>query len=430
MEPLHSGPSVSHPLSPDSPMHQQQAHIECLDWDSGYLEYLKDARRGIELCSWSCRDWSAPYDGENPSPNSLLPPPPLPASNPSMAMFPEHFSLQKGGSSNTPPGQPRAAIVAAARSEWSSSERDSGEWDVTIGKNSCISLTPRSKKRSLQREQVLSKPLPHCTPSSLSSVTPLLTSHPVLSSTPRIPTSPKTVRYQAMYNGTMGQGDRCSDSRDRGLEVKKVKRDLGEPQYLDENANQNGSLVTCLSQSCNAVPQSIFSDSEMNDSKPLCSNQIPPPHSQQMSDTKLLTNDTLNSLSTSSDLPETNQAQQSVESLIRELLEQAPGEPQLTGDSNGQGISIEAFRQELSELEDRVKERSREASQQEEPARESLSAERQDDEKQLSDTKGEEPVVGFCSPAMPLNQTTSQPYTGETHSGDVSLLAYLFAKSV
>uniref|UniRef100_A0A8K9VA11 FHF complex subunit HOOK-interacting protein 1B n=1 Tax=Oncorhynchus mykiss TaxID=8022 RepID=A0A8K9VA11_ONCMY len=86
------GPST--PLSPDSPMHPVP---EGLDWESGYLEYLRDARRGVELCSWACRNWSAPYDGEDPSPNTapLLPPPPT--SNPSLAMFPEHFSFQQGG---------------------------------------------------------------------------------------------------------------------------------------------------------------------------------------------------------------------------------------------------------------------------------------------------------------------------------------------
>lgn len=436
MEPLQSGPSGSHPLSPDSPMHQQQAYIECLDWDSGYLEYLRDARRGIELCSWACRDWSAAYDGENPSPNTVPPPPPPPTSNPSMAMFPEHFSFQQGGSSNTPPGQQRAAIVAAARSEWSSSERDSGEWDVTIGKNNCISLTPRSKKRSLQREELLPKPVPHRAPSSSSSDTPLLTSHPALSPAPHIPTSPNTVRYQAMYNGTMGQGDGCSDNRDRGLEVKKVKRDLGEQQYLDENANQNGSLITCPSQSCTALPQSIFSNSEINDAKSLCSIQIPSQTSQPISHTKQLTNDTSNSHSASSDLPDANQAQQSVESLIQELLEQAPGEPQLAGDSNGQGISIEAFTQELRELEDRVKERGRAASQQEETVRESISTERQEEEQQLStslevkltsEIKGEGAFVGLCSPARPLNQPASQPYTGETHIVDVGLFLRVFS---
>uniref|UniRef100_A0A8C2BKV3 FHF complex subunit HOOK-interacting protein 1B n=1 Tax=Cyprinus carpio TaxID=7962 RepID=A0A8C2BKV3_CYPCA len=59
--------SVSSPLSPDSPVHQLP---DTSEGETGYLEYLRDARKGIELCSWACRDWSAPYDGENPSPNS------------------------------------------------------------------------------------------------------------------------------------------------------------------------------------------------------------------------------------------------------------------------------------------------------------------------------------------------------------------------
>lgn len=419
--------SPSGPLSPDSPMHQQQAQRECLDWDSGYLEYLKDARRGIEFCSWACRDWSAAYDGENPSPTAAPPPPPPPTSNACMAMFPEHFSLQ--GASGTPPGQQRAAIVAAARSEWSSSERDSGEWDVTIGKNNCISLTPRSKKRSLQREELLSKPIPHLLPSTTPSVAPMLTSHPSLSPGANIPASAITVSYQAIYNGTMGQGDGCSDSGDRGLEVKKVKRDLGEPQYLDENANQNGSLVACPSQTCTTLPQSILNNSEMSDAKSLCPNQTPSQSSiaQPTSNTKPLTNDTSNPHSASSDPSEANQTQQSVESLIQELLEQVPGEPQLPADSNGQGISIEAFTQELRELEDRVKERSRAACQPEEASRELLSAERQEEEQLLSsalevkligDTKAEGSVVGLCSPVRPLNVPGSQPYTGETLSAE------------
>lgn len=414
-------------------MHQQQTHTECLDWDSGYLEYLRDAQRGIELCSWACRDWSAPYDGEDPSPNTAPPPPPPPASNPSITMFPEHFSLQQGGNSNTPPGQQRAAIVAAARSEWSSSERDSGEWDVTIGKNNCISLTPRSKKRSLQREELLPKPVPPLIPSSSSSATPLSTSHPVSSPAPHIPSSAITVSYQAMYNGTMGQGDRCSDSRDRGLEVKKVKRDLGEQQYLDENANQNGSLLTCPSQSCTTLPQSIFSSSDINDANSLCQKQIQSRSSitQATSDAKLLTSDTSNPHSALSHLAEDNQMQQSVESLIEELLEQAPGDPQLPGDSNGQGISIEAFTQELRELEDRVEERSRVACQQEEPATESVIAEQQEEEQQLSSTM-EAKLTGeakgdLCSPARPLNKPASQPYTGEAWIVDVIQLCFCCA---
>ncbi|XP_075937990.1 FHF complex subunit HOOK-interacting protein 1B [Anarhichas minor] len=447
-EPLQSGASSSsRPLSPDSPMHQQQVNTECLDWDSGYLEYLKDSHRDIEVCSWACRDWSAPYDGENPSPSAAPPPPPPPASNPAMVMFPEHFSLQQGGSggsssSGTPPGQQRAAVVAAARSEWSSSERDSGEWDITIGKNNCISLTPRSKKRSLQREEVLPKPLPRLvsspSSSSSSSATPVSASHAASSPAPHNPTSAVTISYQAMYNGTTGDG--CSDNRDRGLEVKKVKRDLGEQQYLDENANQNGSLLTCSSQSCVALPASIFNDSEMSDAKSPRPNPISSqsPVAQPTSDAKPQSGDASNPRLASSDLPEANQTQQSVDSLIRELLEQAPGEPQHPGDSNGQGISIEAFTQELRELEDRVRERGRAACQQEETATEGRSSERRrrrqqqqpEEEQQLSsipeakltgDTKGDGPVVGLCSPARPLNQPTSQPYTGP-------FMVVLFAK--
>ncbi|XP_071763749.1 FHF complex subunit HOOK-interacting protein 1B [Centroberyx gerrardi] len=438
--PRSTGPPTSLPLSPDSPMHQQQASTECLDWESGYLEYLRDARRGIELCSWACRDWSAPYDGENPSPSMAPPPPPPPTSNPSLAMFPEHFSFQQGGSSNTSPGQQRAAIVAAARSEWSSSERDSGEWDVTIGKNNCISLTPRSKKRSLQREELLPKPVPPLLPPSSSSPAPLSTSHPPSSAVPHLPTSAITIPHQAMFNGTTGQGDGCSDSRDRGMEVKKVKRDLGEQQHLDENSNQNGSLVTCPSRT--APPQSMYSEDngDISDEKPLCPKQIPSQssHTQPTSDTKVLTSDSSNLRSAPSGLPEAalkDQGLQSVESLIEELLEQAPGDHQLLGDSNGQGISIEAFTQELRELEDRVRERSRTARQQEETTRDSRSAVRQEEEPPPSspleaeltgvgaggEAKGESCVVGLCSPARPLGQPASQPYTGP-------FMVVLFAK--
>ncbi|KAM4608579.1 FHF complex subunit HOOK-interacting protein 1B [Polymixia lowei] len=439
--PRGSGPPSSHPLSPDSPMHQQQVSTECLDWESGYLEYLRDARRGIELCSWACRDWSAPYDGENPPPSMAPPPPPPPTSNPSLAMFPEHFSFQQGVGGNTPPGQQRAAIVAAARSEWSSSERDSGEWDVTIGKNNCISLTPRSKKRSLQREEILPKHVPPLLPPSSSLPASLSTSHSP-SSTPHLPTSALTITHKAMFNGTTGQGDGCSDSRDRGMEVKKVKRDLGELQHLDENSNQNGSLVACPSQTCSAPPQPMYSEDNCNISNeaPLCPRQVPSQSSctQPTTDTTSLTTDGSNSHSTPSALPEASlkdQGLQSVESLIEELLEQAPDDHQLLGDSNGQGISIEAFTQELRELEDRVRERSRAARQAEETARDSLSAVRQEEEPPPSspleaeltgtrvagEVKGASSVIGLCSPARPLGTPVSQPYTGP-------FMVVLFAK--
>ncbi|KAL6101231.1 fhip1b [Pungitius sinensis] len=391
-----AGAAASRPLSPDSPMHQQHAHTECLDWDSGYLEYLKDSRRGIEVCSWACRDWSAPYDGEDPSPSAAPPPPPPSASNTTMAMFPEHFSLQPGASSSSSSSsapvsaQQRAAMVAAARSEWSSSERDSGEWDVTIGKNSCISLTPRSKKRSLQREEVLPKPVPRRVPAP-SPDAPL--------SAALSPAPHNAASAVAIYNGTTAREDGCSDSRDKGLEVKKVKRDLGEPQYLDENANQNGSLVSLA-----APPQSLFND-------------VGPPRADPGSPPSP-PGDACDPRPTPPDLPEADLAQQSVESLIRELLEQAPEEAPPPGDPNGQGISIEAFTQELRELEDRVRERSRAA---EETAKERRREEEQPLAKPPGDTKGDVPAAGTCSPGRSLSQPASQPYTGP-------FMVVLFAK--
>ncbi|KAM4846998.1 FHF complex subunit HOOK-interacting protein 1B isoform 2-T3 [Thomomys bottae] len=41
--------------------------------EDNYLEYLREARRGVDCCVRACRTWSAPYDGERPppEPNSL-----------------------------------------------------------------------------------------------------------------------------------------------------------------------------------------------------------------------------------------------------------------------------------------------------------------------------------------------------------------------
>lgn len=216
-----------------------------------------------------------------------------------------------------------------------------------------------------------------------------------------------------MYNGMTGQEETCSDNRDR-LEIKKAKRDLEDQKDLDENANQNGSLVTCHPQSCTAVPQAIFSISEMNHSRSPCVNQIPPPSSEIMSSNE---SDSLNSHSASTDIVGSKQAE-SVESLIQELLEEVPGDSQLAADSISRGINIEAFTQELNELEDRVKDCRRAASQQEEAA----GKRREEEEQQqpsmapevtlTTDMKGGADLIS--SSARLQNQTASQPYTGQT----------------
>ncbi|XP_071197637.1 FHF complex subunit HOOK-interacting protein 1B-like [Salvelinus alpinus] len=429
-----AGPNT--PLSPDSPMHPVP---EGLDWESGYLEYLRDARRGVELCSWACRNWSAPYDGEDPSPNMAPVPPPPPTSNPSLAMFPEHFSFQQGGGGNggsTSPGQQRAAVVAAARSEWTSTERDSGEWDVTIGKNSCISLTPRTKKRSLQREDVpLPKPL-HLPPDSASLPDP--------SAPPHLHSAPTKGPQQAIINGTLlgGQGDGCRDSQDGGMEVKKVKRELGEQRHpAGGDSSQNGGVGACPAQSCGSL-QGFYS--EGNGSGAAESSRGLPPHKPSHAQTQsapLLSEPRTNSSNDRLTLhaaapgpgsrpPEVMLFNQSeaVERLISELLD-GPGEggQQGPGDSNGQGISIEAFTQELRELEERVRERSRGVGllrQLEETTRDPHSEEPPPPSPLDADLMGSgvgAGVVGVFSPARPLGQPSTQPYTGP-------FMVVLFAK--
>ncbi|KAG7280173.1 hypothetical protein CRUP_037757 [Coryphaenoides rupestris] len=459
------GGGTNHPSSSDSPVHGQQVSVECLDWESGYLEYLRDARRSIELCSWACRDWSAPYDGENPAPGTAPPP----ASNPSMAMFHGHFSFQQGGGGGTPPpGQQRAAIVAAARSEWSSSERDSGEWDVTIGRNHCISLTPRSKKRSLQREELPIPPplfLPAAgTGDDAQAAAP---PHPAASSSgPRRPPSSQSSQssqsHPALFNGTAAPVEGCSsDSRDRGVEVKKVKRDFGEPlpqqQPPPQEQQQSPPPPPHLDESGSAsLPACRQDNGHLSDGDAPLSAKPRPAWSSGTPSAASDGDGSEPSGALPSQLPEAalqDPGPQSVESLMEELLQQAPVGQLLPGDSSGlQGISIEAFNQELSELEARVRESSgRDPACQPDEARDPMSCMRQlegeeevegegeeeEEEKErvplsFSPPEADQTTMGcggevrvhgsvVSSPARPLGQPASQPYTGP-------FMVVLFAK--
>ncbi|XP_076857755.1 FHF complex subunit HOOK-interacting protein 1B [Brachyhypopomus gauderio] len=404
-----SSPRSSAPLPPSSPAHPppDPPEVEC-----GYLEYLHDARRAIELCSWACRDWSAPYDGDNPSPSSAPPPPPPPTSNPSLSVVPEHFSSQRGAVAD--PGQQRAAVVAAARAEWSGSDRNSGEWDVTIGKN-CISLTPRSKKRSLLPS---SAPLQ---PSSSVAEAPL---RPAETAVPH----PNALPRRALFNGT-GQVDECVDTLDGGMEVKKVRRDE-EPS--GGTAGSNGTAAMDAVQS--ALPlQGGYSDFHGSSAKKPAPSQVKSsllPQAQVTPPVLQPSRQTSNRRSPPAPNPSETSADggsvghESVESLIEELLEQAPSEPDRPdpGDSNGHGISIEAFHQELRELEERVKARraysqgAEDFSQDLPPA--SPGPRRTDEEcpPQENDQGAAEPKPdgssGPFSPARPLVQPAAQPYIG------------------
>ncbi|XP_040269314.1 FTS and Hook-interacting protein-like [Bufo bufo] len=110
------GPS---PQDPGSPRHVSMSWDEVSELDENYLEYLQEARAGIDRCSRACRVWSAPYDGEEPSPRSISPLTPE-----EVTVAPDYFS--------PPPSSTRSQ----------DKEREARRHIAT----------PRTKKRSLQEE--------------------------------------------------------------------------------------------------------------------------------------------------------------------------------------------------------------------------------------------------------------------------------------
>nr|XP_032832977.1 FTS and Hook-interacting protein-like [Petromyzon marinus]XP_032832978.1 FTS and Hook-interacting protein-like [Petromyzon marinus]XP_032832979.1 FTS and Hook-interacting protein-like [Petromyzon marinus]XP_032832980.1 FTS and Hook-interacting protein-like [Petromyzon marinus] len=96
--------------------------------EPGYLQYLRDARRGVRRCALACRAWSAPYDGETPAPGSVVIAP-----SEALASLPldaEHFALER---KLEPPAE-------------------SPEWDIRLDQYR-IAVFPHSKKRSVQRRR-------------------------------------------------------------------------------------------------------------------------------------------------------------------------------------------------------------------------------------------------------------------------------------
>lgn len=294
-------------------------------------------------------------------------------------------------------------MVAAARDEWSSSDRDSGEWDVTISKN-CISLTPRNKKRSLL-------------PSSI----PLQSSSSTSTSTEVTGAKDNASQrsHSALYNGT-GQAELTdtADVDDR-MKVKKVKRETDVNSRVVES-EQNGSMG--MSPVVSSLPvQGGCSDFHVGSALKSSQVQINS-HRQLQTTMPSSTQERLQSEDQrSSPVPGSTE---SVERLIEELLERAPSEP-LPGDSKCQGISIEAFHQELRELEERVRERRVFSRSSEESARDSHTAapapSLTDEDclpvetEQRFEPKPDSSTPVVFSPARPLGQPLAQPYTG-THS--------------
>ncbi|XP_048644203.1 FHF complex subunit HOOK interacting protein 1B isoform X3 [Marmota marmota marmota] len=55
-------------ITASSPGRRPSPAEEPGELEDNYLEYLREARRGVDRCVRACRTWSAPYDGERPPP--------------------------------------------------------------------------------------------------------------------------------------------------------------------------------------------------------------------------------------------------------------------------------------------------------------------------------------------------------------------------
>ncbi|XP_045695473.1 FHF complex subunit HOOK interacting protein 1B isoform X3 [Phyllostomus hastatus] len=68
-----------------SPSRRPSPAEEPGELEDNYLEYLREARRGVDRCVRACRTWSAPYDGERPPPE----PSPLGSRTKKRSLLPE-----------------------------------------------------------------------------------------------------------------------------------------------------------------------------------------------------------------------------------------------------------------------------------------------------------------------------------------------------
>lgn len=74
--------------------------------EDNYLEYLREARRGVDRCVRACRTWSAPYDGERPPPE----PSPLGSRTKKRSLLPEEDRDTAGEGEEENPGSRGLAV--------------------------------------------------------------------------------------------------------------------------------------------------------------------------------------------------------------------------------------------------------------------------------------------------------------------------------
>ncbi|KAM4697249.1 FHF complex subunit HOOK-interacting protein 1B [Discoglossus pictus] len=328
--------------SPDanagSPRHGPLCWDEVSELDDNYLEYLQEARAGIDRCARACRAWSAPYDGEEPSPRSLSP-----ATPEEVIVSPDYFS---------PP---------------SHFSRNHDGKDRDFHRNS---ITPRTKKRSLQEEGQ------DCQDSGRQGG---------LVEGGHVDLSRGGVGAPVLMNGALAEEQVYPKGTQRGpaqggrstedVEVKKVKRD---PAEVRETLRTE------------EVEPLLGAENGSEEKSSVCGQQHwTPPRWEN---------------------PE------SVDSLIDELLDQAPAE------SNGTHVNIEKLGEELREMEDSMREITgldEVRTEQQTPHQEEEDGDTEVREEEATKCRADSLTLLLSSPLRAQNG--SQPFTGP-------FIAVLFSK--
>ncbi|XP_064000224.1 LOW QUALITY PROTEIN: FHF complex subunit HOOK-interacting protein 1B [Pogoniulus pusillus] len=160
------------PATPSgSPWHRgvgSSGHWEESSWEleGNYLEYLRDARRSVERCAWACRVWSAPYDGDQPTPPAASLPanpsasPPVDAPHPPAPPTPrtKKRGLPEGGpcqgysevKAELPPEAVPNGVVPSVGWQEEEEEEEEEEEDVVVKK---VRRCPRGGEGEKEEEE-------------------------------------------------------------------------------------------------------------------------------------------------------------------------------------------------------------------------------------------------------------------------------------
>ncbi|KAG9333413.1 hypothetical protein JZ751_012673 [Albula glossodonta] len=404
--------------------HTLPAAPEGLDGDWGFLGYLRDARRGIELCSWGCRDWSAPYDGQDPSPNFATLPPPPPTAAPSLRMVPEHFSLHPVTASS--PISSHASLNSS----------DSAQCNTNPAHNDTDSAqcSTNPAHNDTDSAQCSTNPAHNDTDSAQCSTNP---AHNDTDSAQN--RSNPTPKEDAIGSSYKSNDKPLMQQQEGGMEVNRVRRDGRESCLLQGGLAQGSHSQLTLS-----TPAALLTETPELGVKCFQS----PDLTQSLGPTPVSPSSALLSGPTPTTDPSPNSTLQPIfnkypshsgtpplgstptpdsspnptaavwgrglewaDRLMEELLERGGPVARWGVEAGGQGINIEAFEQELSQLEEWVQEKRSVLCPLEEPRCDLPTPDPCRQAEELAQ-KTESSAKEAGGSVWPLSSPPTQPYTG------------------